>query len=263
MIVKETEQPKGVVVAIHGAFEHAGRYEWLFSRINFHGYHVVAGDLPGQGTTPGRRGHIQSFQQYLDTVLSWFEKAKEYDLPIFLLGHSMGGLIAIRTMQKTDVYKDIDGVILSSPALGMKNGLARPVYYLSKVLNVATPGMRFKTGVRSEIATRNEGYNAHDVSDPLFLRKVSVRWYHEFEKAIAAAFKELADYPDIPTLLLQGGDDHLVDIDAVKEWFNKIDVSEKMIKIYEEFYHEIFNEPEREDVVKDLIHFIDHQIETI
>ncbi|MFD2639681.1 alpha/beta hydrolase [Piscibacillus salipiscarius] len=258
MIVKHADQPKGVIVAVHGAFEHAGRYEWLFDRFNHFGFHVVAGDLPGQGTTKGKRGHIRSFTEYIVTVLSWIDEAKKYDFPVFLFGHSMGGLTAIRTVQQHQT--DVNGIILSSPALGMKNGLARPVYFASKLLNVATPSIRFKTGVRSDMATRNEGYKAHDVSDPLFLRKVSVRWYHEFERAIALAFKKIHKYPDIPTILLQGGDDHLVDVEAVKEWFNSIDVSDKSIKIYEELYHEILNEPERELVLKDVISFIDQHL---
>ncbi|RPF50258.1 alpha/beta hydrolase [Aquisalibacillus elongatus] len=260
MLVRESKNPKAVIVAVHGAFEHSGRYEWLFDRFNHFGYHVVAGDLPGQGKTNGKRGHIKSFTEYIVTVLSWLDEAKKYELPVFLFGHSMGGLTAIRAAQ---LYKpDVAGIILSSPALGMKNGLARPVYYLSKILNVATPSVRFKTGVKTEVATRNEGYNAHDVSDPLFLRKVSVRWYHEFEKAIAHAHKDIKKYPnDVPTILLQGGVDHLVDIDAVKEWFNGIDTTEKSIKIWENLYHEILNEPERDQVLDDVINFINQHID--
>jgi lysophospholipase len=259
MIVRRADQAKAVVVVVHGAFEHSGRYEWMFDRLNHYGFHVIAGDLPGQGKTKGKRGHIKSFTEYIVTVLSWIDEAKKYDLPVFLFGHSMGGLAAIRTVQQHKT--DLAGVILSSPALGMKNGLARPVYFVSKFLNVATPSARFKTGVRSYFATRNEAYNAHDVSDPLFLRKVSIRWYHEFEKAIAMAFKKMDQYPDVPTILLQGGDDHLVDIEAVKEWFNGIDVHEKSIKIYEKLYHEIINEPERDDVLADIISFLDHHLE--
>ncbi|GEL77938.1 alpha/beta hydrolase [Tenuibacillus multivorans] len=259
MFVKLAEDPKAVIVVIHGAFEHSGRYDWVIDQLNHYGYHVVAGDLPGQGKTKGKRGHIRSFQQYIDTVQTWINQAKDYQLPVFLLGHSMGGLTAIRTVQKGNVK--VDGVILSSPALGMKNGLTRPLYYASKLLNVATPSMRFPTGIKSDIATRNEGYKAHDVSDPLFLRKVSVRWYHEFEKAIVAAFKDIKHYPNVPTLLLQGEIDHLVKVEAVKTWFNELDISEKTIKIWEGFYHEILNEPEREDVVMDIVNFIEHQID--
>lgn len=258
MIIKRAENAKGVIVAIHGAFEHSGRYEWLFDRFNYFGFHVVAGDLPGQGKTKGKRGHIRSFTEYIVTVLSWIDEAKKFDLPVFLFGHSMGGLTAIRTVQQHKT--EVSGIILSSPALGMKNGLARPVYYASKLLNLATPSLRFSTNIRTNIATRNEGYNAHDVSDPLHIRKVSVRWYHEFEKAISAAFKEMDEYPNIPTLLLQGGVDHLVEVEAVKEWFNGIDTYEKTIKIYDGLYHEILNEPERETVLEEVITFMEKHL---
>ncbi|PKR78146.1 phospholipase [Halalkalibacillus sediminis] len=257
MIVRETENPTAVVVVIHGAFEHSGRYEWLFNKLLKQGYHIVYGDLPGQGVTQKKLGHIKSFKQYFDTVSEWIDQAKTYDLPVFLLGHSMGGLIAIRILQEQNI--EVDGVILSSPALGLCNVPEKPLYMLSKVLNVLAPSVLVPTNVHSKMATRNEAFIARDVSDPLYLRKVSVRWYLEFEKGIDLAFKKIKKYPDVPTLLLQSGEDLLVDVDAVKKWFNQVDLSEKKIKIYEDLYHEILNEPERDEVYADVIQFIEHQ----
>lgn len=98
----EVSEPRGVVVMVHGAGEHHGRYEWLAKKWNEHGFDVIMGDLPGQGKTRGRRGHIQSFQQYLDAVEEWLDATREKRLPILLLGHSMGGLISIRTVMERD-----------------------------------------------------------------------------------------------------------------------------------------------------------------
>lgn len=91
---------------------HSGRYDWVVEQLISHDYHVVYGDLPGQGENiPTKRGHIRSFQQYLDTVKTWVNHAKSYELPIFLFGHSMGGLISIRFVQTMNI--PLDGVILS------------------------------------------------------------------------------------------------------------------------------------------------------
>ncbi|MGM8216537.1 alpha/beta hydrolase [Bacillaceae bacterium W0354] len=249
---------KGVVVVVHGAFEHSGRYDWVIDQLNKHDYHVVYGDLPGQGRSESKKGYIESFQQYIETVSSWVDRALQFELPVFLFGHSMGGLISIRLMEQKNL--NIHGVILSSPALGIVNGLSKPLYHLSKILNVISPTMKFPTGIESQFATRNKAYHARDEVDPLFLRKVSVRWYHEFERAIRVAFDEINRYPDIPTLLLQSGQDKLVHVSEVERWFNQLTIENKTLKIWDELYHELLNEPEREDVLKDVIQFIESEI---
>ncbi len=87
----EAVNPKGVIVMVHGAAEHHGRYRWLIEMWRSVGMHVIMGDLPGQGLTTRRRGHILSFDEYVYEVEEWVREAQKYDLPIFLLGHSMGG----------------------------------------------------------------------------------------------------------------------------------------------------------------------------
>src|SRR5690625_4840620 len=113
----EVSEPRGVIVIVHGAGEHHGRYKWLAEKWNEHGFEVIMGDLPGQGKSRGKRGHIQSFSQYIDVVGEWIEAARKRNLPILLLGHSMGGLIIIRLLMERAIV--VHGVILSSPCLGL------------------------------------------------------------------------------------------------------------------------------------------------
>lgn len=82
----KADRPVAVIVIIHGASEYHGRYKWLIEMWRSSGYHVVMGDLPGQGTTTRARGHIRSFQEYIDEVDAWIDKARTFDLPVFLLG---------------------------------------------------------------------------------------------------------------------------------------------------------------------------------
>jgi lysophospholipase len=77
---------------------------------------------------------------------------------------------------------------------------------------------------------------------------VSVRWYRELVKAIQIAHEKIADLPDLPLLVMQAGDDKIVDKTAVKAWFDQLSLSEKVYKEWPKLYHEIFNEPEREQV---------------
>lgn len=256
----EAENAKGTVVIVHGAAEHHGRYRWLMEMFRLSGFHVVMGDLPGQGTTTRRkRGHIQSFDEYINEVADWVAAAKEYQLPTFLLGHSMGGLVVIRTLQEKRL--PVDGVILSSPCLGLVTYPSKGLDLLSKVLNYVAPSMLFDSGLSVEVATRNEEVREMDKNDSLYVTKVSVRWYRELVKAMQLAYRNISKFPDIPLLLMQGGDDKIVDKVVVKEWFDQLPISEKVYKEWNKLYHEIFNEPERDHVFLYAKTFLDTQLQ--
>ncbi|NGP44227.1 alpha/beta hydrolase [Bacillaceae bacterium SIJ1] len=246
--------PKGVIVVIHGAVEHHGRYHWLKEHWLEEGYHVILGDLPGQGLSNRKRGHIDSFEEYLKEVHSWLSEAQSFLLPIFAIGHSMGGLVLVRLLQKHTI--PLDGVILSSPALGLRFKPAPPLNVLAKGMNVLMPRLQMSPGLTPNIATRNKHIVDSDSNDSLMLQKVSVRWYSELVKAMELAFKEMSEFPDVPLLIMQGGNDKIVDKQLVKQWFNEYDGTEKMYKEWPGLYHEIFNEPEREQVFRFCTRFV-------
>ncbi|RBW71398.1 alpha/beta hydrolase [Bacillus taeanensis] len=242
----EVSNAKGVFVIVHGAGEHHGRYSWLVEKWNEEGFHVIMGDLPGQGTTTRRRGHIDSFNDYIETVAGWVEQAEQYKLPIYLLGHSMGGLVVIRTLMEKDL--PIEVVLLSSPCLGLVRPPSKGKQALAKVLNVFSPAVRFPSNLEPGTATRNEDVLQKDAEDPLYVRKVSVRWYRELEKAMEIVHTKIEKFPDMPLLLLQAGDDRICDKERAQEWFNRLLLREKAYKEWEGLFHEVFNEPEREEV---------------
>ncbi|MBB6455433.1 lysophospholipase [Salirhabdus euzebyi] len=243
---KLNESSKGTVVLVHGAFEHSGRYEWLANKWYEAGYNVIYGDLPGQGNSEGIKGHIDSFDEYIDKISEWIEAANYLQKPIFLLGHSMGGLAVVRALEEKEL--NVDGVILSSPSLGI---CARPpkwVRPLSKFLVKMVPTFKIKVPCRPWRSTRNEFFHNRNKIDPLILKKVSIHWYYELERAIEHAFKQIKKYPAVPTLLMQAGKDFLVNVKDVKNWFQSLPIEEKKFDEWNHLYHEIFNEPEREEV---------------
>lgn len=253
-VMKTAAQAKAVVVIVHGAGEHSGRYEWLIRKWNEHGYHVVIGDLPGQGKTTGVRGYIRSFADYIETVMRWFEEAKRFQLPIVLLGHSMGGLVIIRTlmMKKLPVYK----VILSSPCLGLAQYPPNWLESISKLLNIVWPKLRVSANHPPGIGTRNEEIKAKDALDPLYNRKISIRWYRELREAMALAHEQTDEFPNVPLLILQGGDDRIVNKQDVKQWYDRLQIDTKLYKEWQGLYHEVFNEPEREEVFSYALQFV-------
>jgi len=253
---------KAVIVIIHGAMEHHGRYKWLVQMWRSSGYHVVMGDLPGQGiTSRASRGHIDSFDEYLDEVKIWIEAAYEYSLPVFLLGHSMGGLVAIRLLQEEEW--DIAGVILSSPCLGLKKQPPKMMKAISPGLNIVFPTYKVDSGLSPDLVTRNPEVRESDLNDSLYVTKISVRWYSELTQSMKDAFEEIGDLQDVPLLLMQGGDDQVVDKKMVREWFNYTLQSEKQFKEWPNLYHEIFNEPEREDVFNYALGFVETRLKIL
>jgi lysophospholipase len=255
-------EAKAVIVMIHGAMEHHRRYGWLIEMWRSSGFHVIMGDLPGQGmTTRSRRGHIDSFDEYLVEVKDWIKAAYQYDLPVFILGHSMGGLITIRLLQEEKF--DLAGVILSSPCLGLIHNPSKFLNAISHPINVVFPTLRMNSGLTVKMATRNEEVWEADIGDTLYITKVSVRWYRELAASIKQAFLVMDKTQDVPMLVMQAGEDKIVNKDAVKAWFNQAPLSEKRFKVWPNCYHEIFNEPERDDVFEYAKDFVISQLKTI
>lgn len=240
-------EPKGVVVIVHGAMEHHRRYGWLREKWRLDGFHVVMGDLPGQGlTTRSNRGHVDSFDEYILEVKKWLREALSYGLPVFLLGHSMGALTVIRMFQQKGVLPDVAGLILSSPCLGLAEYPPMPLNALSVGLNWIAPELKVDSHMDFELVTRSKTERDRMLNDSLNITKVSVRWYRELLKAMKEARERNKFMPDIPLLVMQGGDDRIVDKVRVKEWFNSLASTEKIYKEWSDCYHEIFNEPEKE-----------------
>ncbi|UJW58708.1 alpha/beta hydrolase [Bacillus sp. A116_S68] len=251
-----SKEAKGVFVVVHGAGEYHVRYKWITERLNEFGFHVILGDLPGQGTTEGRKGHVKSFNDYIKAVSGWLNEAKKYGLPVILLGHSMGGLISTRTLMEMREEKLPQMVILSSPCFGLFNKTPINKKILSLALNRVTPGLRFPSGLETGSGTRDPLMRERDATDHLLIKKVSVRWYRELDKAMKIAHDNTERFPELPLLVMQGGDDRIVDKFKVKEWFNQVDLKDKYYKEWEGLYHEVLNEPEKNHVLAHMLGFV-------
>jgi lysophospholipase len=244
----KVENPKAVVVLVHGAGEHHGRYDWVIKKLNENQYHVIAGDLPGQGTNYKKQGHINSFNEYIETIEAWVREAITFHLPVFLFGHSMGGLAVIRTMIEKQL--PVQKVVLSSPCLDLMSYPSFPMEMVSRVLNVVTPSLRVPSNLPKGSGTRNEVVRYRDTSDPLLVKNISIRWYRQLVKAMVLANEKVAQFPDVPLLVMQAGNDLIVNVKTVRKWFNNLTITEKTYKEWIDLYHEVLNEPERERVFK-------------
>lgn len=171
----ETENnAKGVVVIVHNMLEHTGRYAYVITMLRRNGYHVIMGDLPGQGqTSRANKGQIKNFNEYHEHVLEWIKLANDYKLPTFVMGIGLGGLIILNLLEKVDRLP-IEGMILFSPLLELqKNKTTRKDILISNIGKVSKD-TRFKVNIEVEQLTRNEEIREETVNDGLMLKKSNI-----------------------------------------------------------------------------------------
>jgi len=255
---------RGTVTLVHGLAEHSGRYEPLAQALATRGWAVFAADLRAHGLSqdpPGAgRVHVDHFEDYfldLDAI-SGIARAQFEALPHFLLGHSMGGLITLRyVLHKPE---GLSGAIVSSPALGIHPDSLPPgpLRALTGLLSRLAPRFRVDGGLDSNAVSRDPDVVRDYVNDPLVTTKVSVRWYSEFVQAIERAH-QAAPSLRIPLLLMQSGADRLVDPGGPRKWLNQAPEGQVEFHVWEGLYHEMFNEPEKQQVRSMVLDWLERQ----
>ena len=259
----ETEnEAKGVIVIAHNMLEHTGRYAYVITMLRRNGYHVIMGDLPGQGqTTRANKGQIANFEVYHEHVLEWIRIANEYKLPTYVLGVGLGGLIILNLLEKVEV--PIEGLMLISPLLEFKkNKKTRKDKIVSNVGKL-TKDTRFKIGITIEDLTRNEEVIEEAKADQLMLQKVTYHWYKQIIEIMKETVTHLKDIKPLPLLLMYGLEDKVADISTMSLIKEKITTEELYFKAWPGLNHEIHNEPERDDVMRYVLAFLNNSASNI
>lgn len=254
---------RAVVVLVHGAAEHCGRYDHVAKHFNAAGFGVLGFDLPGLGQSPGRRGHVDSFEDYLQAVDHVITRAADLypELPIVLYGHSMGGLITVRWLQtRSGLHKQLlRGVILTSPCLDLSMKVPSALHRVAVMLERVWPTMSQSSGIPAKHVSRDADVVAKYVTDPLMVPKVTVKWYMELYRNMEEARGNAVSF-SIPTLILQAGDDRIVSSAATRDFAVSLVAPDKEFHELPGLYHEVHNEPEREDVLNTMTAFLDRTL---
>jgi lysophospholipase len=245
--------PVGVVVVIHGLAEYGGRYGETAGFFAGNGWAVYAGDLRGHGQSPDVPGagrvHVNRFTDYfLDVAaLTGLARAHHPQLPLYLLGHSMGGLITLSYVLQEP--EGLAGAVISSPALGVHPDFKPPAILrlLVKVLDRLAPRLRFPSDLDTAAISRDPDVVRTYMEDPLVSQKVSARWYAEILRAMDRAQADAGNL-QLPVLLMQSGSDRLVDPAAPERWAKAAPAGQVELVNWEGLYHEMFNEPEKSEV---------------
>jgi alpha-beta hydrolase superfamily lysophospholipase len=242
---------KAILFIVHGVGEYCERYTNVINHFVPLGYAVYGLDHIGHGKSGGEREMVARFEDFIEPLLTYYKMVKTWhpQPPIFIYGHSMGGLIT--SFHLLDHQADFKGAIISAPAVKIPDNISPLVITISKVLSTIAPKaglIGLDTTYLSHDKALVDTYNA----DPLvFHGKMPARLSAEMLRAMLRVTAE-AGKITLPVFILQGSGDKIVDPAGAPMLYEKVSSKDKTLKMYEGLYHEVHNEPEREKMFKDL-----------
>ncbi|MDY6918214.1 MAG: alpha/beta hydrolase [Chloroflexota bacterium] len=242
---------KAVLLVAHGLAEHIGRYTNLVDYFVPRGYAVHGLDHCGHGRSEGLRVHVERFSDYVDDLKTFFDMVSDEHAGarIFLVGHSMGGTIA--TAYALRYQQELAGLMLSGATLKIGAGISSGQVLAARVLSAVSPKMGVSVLDASAISQDSAVVDAY-VNDPLVYRgKIRARQAAEFLKTVQALPAQMSKLT-LPILIMHGTSDRLSDSEGSQMLYDRAGSADKTLKLYEGFYHEIFNEPGREQVFADM-----------
>ena len=243
--------PDGVVIIAHGFAEHSGRYRHVADRLVAEGLAVRAADHRGHGRSEGKRTSVVRFDDYVDDLAAVIAGAREqwHSVPLILLGHSMGGLIALSLAERA--HPAIDALVLSAPAACPRD-VSRLTLTMGRALSRVAPNVGVLRLPLNRISRDPAVVDAYN-NDPLVFRtplraRLGAEWLATIDR-VDTGLPSLR----VPLLVMQGTADGLVDPGCGPHVYDRAGSSDKTLKMYDGLWHEIFNEPEHEHVLDDLV----------
>lgn len=250
------DNPKAVIIITHGICEHSQRYFPIINHLNNNGYSVIRYDLRGHGQTGGRRGHINSFSDFINDLNAFVLEAKKNNpnTPLFLLGHSMGGLIT--SLYAIKYENKVDGIILSGAANGNVPGAVLLKIVPWKLLKNKTVRNFFPKNFLSSDDDIEKAY----WKDPLILKEYSINLAGQMFSLGVKHIKKNYSLISKPILFLHGESDKIVPVRISRKMFQKVSSEDKAIHIIENAPHEIFNEPNKNETFKIITDWLDSRV---
>lgn len=248
----------GTVQIVHGLGEHMGRYAGVAAALNAAGWHVVGHDHRGHGRSEGAHGAVPSGPGLLGDLAQVMDRLRGPGKHV-LLGHSMGGLVAARFVAEAlqavpaPWCRLVDGLVLSSPALDA--GLGPVQKLLLAVLGPLAPDLRVSNGLKSEWVSRDPELVRRYDADPLVHDRITPRLVR-FIVDSGVFVRQRAHAWRVPTLLLWAGADRCVAPAGSVAFAVAAPAAVLTAQEFPGLYHELFNEPEREEVLGHLTRWL-------
>ncbi|UCG54724.1 MAG: lysophospholipase [Dehalococcoidia bacterium] len=253
-------QQKAVLIIVHGLAEHSGRYNNVIKHFVPRGYAAYTFDYRGHGKSAGKRGYVKRFSCYLDDLKSFFElvvKSHSNNL-IFIIGHSIGATIAATfALGHQDKF---DGLILSGATIAPGASLSPVKIVIANILSFLIPRMGIER-IDASTISRNQAVVDSYVSDPLVYRgRISAHLGAELIRAMHNLTSHMVEIK-LPVLIMHGTEDRLSNPESSRMLYQRVSSKDKTLKLYNNFYHEIFNEPGHEKVFKDMEKWLDIHVQ--
>lgn len=256
-------EPNRVMLLVHGYAEHTGRYDEMAMYFSERQFAVHAYDQAGHGRTAGPRGHVDRFERLVDELVRFIEivRLDHPGLPLTLVGHSMGGLVVAATAAFR--RPEVDRIVLSGALLQL-GGNGSPLRQsislaVARMLATFAPRVAMSTGLELEGLSRDREVIRRYEEDPFVKDRMSVRFAAGLSSMVSAV-RVAANQVERPMLILHGGADSISPVAGSRDFYAGLtDVIEERstLQIYPELRHEIFQEPERQQVWSDMLAWLD------
>ena len=246
------ENPRGIVVIVHGLCEHCGRYDYVTERLNTAGYSIYRFDHRGHGRSEGKSIYYDHWEEISNDVYDVVQlaRAENPEKKIIVLGHSMGGYAA--TCFGTRFPKEASAIVLSG-------ALTRYNHKLAGDLPIQAPDDMYVPNSLGEGVCSDPAVIEAYQNDPLVAKEMSIGLLNSIYAGVQY-LKENAACFEAPVLILHGAADGLVSPQDSMDLYNSVSSTDKGLFIYPKLCHEIFNEPAKAKVMDDVIYWLDAHI---
>ena len=250
---------KAVVALLHGLGEHVGRYAHMAQPFTDGGYALVGFDLRGHGKSGGARGVIPSEEAVYDDISQFLQQTGQRypGKPVFLYGHSLGANLSITYALKRKPA--LKGVIATGTSIRLAFEPPAWKVGLAKALGKVAPAFSLANGLERAALSRDPQVERLYSSDPLVHDRISTLLFLTIIREGDYCLEHASEFP-LPLLLMHGGADRLTSAAASREFASKID-GRCTLKIWDGFYHEIHNEPEKDQVFQFTLHWLDTHLD--
>lgn len=243
----EVPDARAGMILVHGLADHGARFSPFAEWIGGRGVSSYALDLRGHGRSDGRRGHVSRFDQFLEDLDRFIETVRsriEPERPLFLVGHSMGGLISIRFLQ--EFAPPLHGAVITSPWLATVHPIPAWKSALSRPLSRWLPWLPFRAGIAAEDLSHDPASVGAYRDDPLVHDTITPRLFVEALDAMDRAVAT-PDRVRVPVLLLIAGEDRLVDSNAARAFAQRL-LGDVEFQVLDGLFHDLLNESTRDEI---------------
>jgi lysophospholipase len=242
---------RGTLLFVHGYGDHCGRYGWPIEHFAPQGLDCLAFDYRGHGQAAGTRGHCYHFDEYLGDLDAAIELAESRCAgPLVIVGHSHGGLVAMRYLLAKP-RASIRAIVLSSPFFALRMSVPAWKRGAARMLSRIAPRLAMPSEIQATDLSHEPSIAAGYKTDRWVHSVATTRWFTECHHAQQYCYDHAGELA-LPVLALVAGDDRVVSADRTRALFDRIGAADKQLVVYPGYYHEIFNETGRAQVFSDL-----------